>query len=139
MTLRWGSSITLALGLPAWIACGADSRRVEQGLDDELRQAQLMPFAWLNDSGQIVPGTVNPSSRTGCALRLRDHKTGTEYVIQRSTKTLADTTAPDVPSSWVEEGHYLRDVPGGDPDLASHWVRIQCGSWNVRGLVPRHQ
>ena len=115
-------------------ACGG--RDIDTKLSDELAKAHLRPVAWIDDSGRVVPDESKASARHTCAIRLRDDASGLEFVLQRATAAEIGTqTDSGPPRHW--HGDYRRIEPNDPQGLASHWVRIQCGTWKVLGLVPR--
>ncbi|MCI0460205.1 MAG: hypothetical protein L0Z62_24910 [Gemmataceae bacterium] len=126
-------------GLVACIAASACDRGdgLDTRISTELSQATFVVTEWPPDSGQTTPrpAALGAPPHTKCALRLRDSRTGTEYVLMRSTLS-PPGDGGGRREDWPEQGDYAPYQPGVSVAPPSHLVRIACGTWRVVGVVP---
>jgi hypothetical protein len=120
-------AVTLA-GI-GWAAGCRGGEKVDTNLSTELVNARLGVVAWPPTIGSKVPSLTQPA-HTKCGLLLRDERSGINYQLERSHKGEGAGAA----ASWFEYGDYAPLLPdAGAPP--SYWVRIECGTWKVIGLV----
>ncbi len=96
----------------------------------------MVPIIWdTSESAQANDSLGRPAS--ACALRIRDSLTGVDYQIRHEVSRRVDSaTAAGSTPVWEQVGDYARIPTGPEHGLASSWVRVECGSWKVIGLVP---
>lgn len=123
----WSSLAVLGL-----MGCAGQER-----LSTDLANASLEPVLWEPKPDSFAPADPDGPPPNACALRLRDRRTGFEYQLQRSHARRIEARPSNGPkeSQWYQEGEYLRIFDDEPVGRASSWVRIECGSWKVLGLV----
>ena len=127
--IKWLSAVVLPV-------FGLSACRDHEVLSTELATARMVPIVWDTSASATVSDSLK-SPANACALRLRDARTGTEYQIQRQS---ALRTNPDAPAGtaavWTQRGDYMKILAGSNKGQPSVYVRIECGTWKVEGLVP---
>jgi hypothetical protein len=128
-TIKWRSTVVLS-------ALGLSACQERDLLSTELANARMVPIVW-DTSATAAASDSLQAPPNACALRLRDSLTGSEYQIQRRSAT---RTNPDAPAGtapvWAQRGDYAKILPGPNKSRPSVYVRIECGTWKVEGLVP---
>jgi hypothetical protein len=123
----WASLAVLAL-----MGCAGHER-----LSTDLANASLEPVLWEPKPDSFAPADPDGPPPNACALRLRDRRTDIEYQLQRhhARRVEARPSNGAEGSQWHQVGDYLRIFDHEPVGRASSWVRIECGSWKVLGLV----
>src|SRR3990170_761425 len=126
---RWVSAALLPV-------FGLSACRDHEVLSTELANARMVPIVWDTSASAAARDSLN-SPANACALRLRDSRTGTEYQIQRQStlRTNPDASA-GAAAVWTQRGDYMKILAGSNRGQPSVYVRIECGTWKVEGLVP---
>ena len=116
----------------AWLAlaCGSDSQPASSHLPTDLAQADFVVV-----EARVYPDSVPESERVlgpQCPIRLRDARTGTEFLIA-SEQVMETDSLPR--AEWRHEAEYMILVSDALPGRASTFLRLDCHTLKPLRLV----
>lgn len=114
------------------LACGNAGQASDSQLPTDLAQANFVVV-----EARVYPDSVPQSDRLPgplCPLRLRDTRTGTEFLIA-SEEVMETDSLP--PAEWRHEAEYMILVSDRAPGRASTLLRLDCQTLKPLRLVDR--
>jgi hypothetical protein len=114
------------------LACGSGSPQAGGQLPTELAQADFVVV-----EGRVYPDSVPESERVlgpQCPIRLRDTRTGTEFLIA-SEEVMETDSLPR--AEWRHEAEYMILVSDRAPGRASTLLRLDCRTLKPLRLITR--
>jgi hypothetical protein len=129
---RTANLLAAAACAGALLASGCARSRAPHGATD--LPAAFVPIEW---APEPTPSPT-PSSREGCATRLRDERDGTILLLRRSENRRETTQQGGATvTHYRAVGDYEVLTPGRYGLSAAQWLRVDCTTWRPVGPVPR--